>query len=61
MRGVDQRDMRQRLREISGLAAGAAVVLLGEQAEIVGNRDHVVKQFLRAGEFARQHIGVGEP
>ena len=30
MRGVDQRDMRQRLRKIAGLAAGHGVVLLGQ-------------------------------
>ena len=61
MRGVDQRDMRQRLREIAGLAAGTGIVLFGQQAEIVGDRDHAVEQRLRLVDLARQHIGVRQP
>src|SRR6185312_10679692 len=61
VRGVDQRDVRQRLREIAGLALGRHIVLLGQQAEIVGDRDHAGKQLLRVSELARQHVGIGEP
>ena len=61
MRGIDQRDVRQRLREIAGLATGGRIVLLGQEAKIVGDRDHAVKQLLRASEVARQHIGIRQP
>ena len=46
---------------ISGLAAGSRVVLLGQQPEIVGDRDHAGEQLLRLVTFARQHIGVRQP
>ena len=61
MRGVDQRDVGQRLREIAGLAPAPESIFLRQQAEIVGDRDHAVEQRLRLVEFARQHMGVGEP
>src|SRR5947208_5301160 len=61
MRGIDQRDVRQRLPEIAGLATGGRIVLLGQEARIVGDRDHAVKQLLRASEVARQHIGIRQP
>ena len=61
MRGVDQRDVGQRLREVAGLAAGAGIEFLGQQTEIVGNRGHTVEQRLGSRKLARQHIGVGEP
>ena len=43
-RRIDQADMRQRLRKISGLAAGLRIELLGQQSEIVGDRDHPVSR-----------------
>ena len=61
MRGIDQRDMRQRLREITGLAADAGIVLLGQQAYIVRDPDHAIEQYLRLTDLAGQYIGVGEP
>ena len=61
MRGVDQRDMGQRLREVTGLASGAGVEFLGQQAQIVGDRDHTVEQCLGLRGLACQHIGVGKP
>ena len=53
--------MGQRLREIAGLAPFPGIVLLRQQAEIVGHRDHAVEHRLCLGDFAGQHIGVGEP
>ena len=44
MRGVDQRDMRQRLREIAGLAPRLGIVFFRKQAEIVGDADHALEQ-----------------
>src|SRR5882672_5152300 len=52
MRGIDQRDVGERLREIAGLAALAGIVFLRQQAEIVRDRDHTVEQRLRLGSFA---------
>src|ERR1700730_394153 len=39
---IDQRDMRQRLREISGLAAFAGIEFLPETPEIAGHRTEAV-------------------
>ena len=61
MSGVDQRDVRQRLRKITGLAAGHRVEFFGEQAEIIGDGDDAVEQGLRLFELTRQHIGIGKP
>src|SRR5258708_30818777 len=61
MRGIDQRDMGQRLREIAGLTSDAGIEFLRQKSEIVGDRDHAVKQRLRLGDIAGQHMGVGEP
>ena len=61
MRGVDQRDVRQRLREIAGLAAGSRIVLLGQQAEIVGQTEEPLEQRTRASSTrpSRRHrIGL---
>ncbi len=46
MRGVDQRDMGQGLREVAGLAAGAGIEFLGQEAEIIGERGHTAEQRL---------------
>src|SRR3954453_15567233 len=40
MRGIDQRDMRQRLREISGLASRGGVEFFRQQAQIVCHLHH---------------------
>src|SRR5947208_2637624 len=34
-RGLDQREVRERLRKVAKLAAGDGVVLLGEEADVV--------------------------
>src|SRR6266480_1323915 len=61
VRGVDQRDMGQGLREIAGLTPLARVEFLRQQPKIVGNADHAVEQRLRFRDLAGQHISVGEP
>jgi hypothetical protein len=43
MRGIDQRDVGQRLRKIAGLTAGAGIELLRQQTQIVRDRDHTVE------------------
>ena len=51
-RGVDQRQMRERLREIAQLTLRARVVFLRQQAEIIRNPDDPIEQRLRLGDFA---------
>src|SRR6266478_1555420 len=59
--GIDQCDMRQRLRKIPGLTCHTGIELLRQQAQIVRDRDHAFEQRLRLGDIAGQHMGVGEP
>src|SRR5260370_8507402 len=61
MSGVDQCDMRQRLREIAGLTRHTGIELLRQQAEIVRDRDHALEQRLRLGGLTGQYVGVGKP
>src|SRR5688572_6314454 len=42
-RGVDQPDVRERLREVADLALEAAVVLLGQQADVVAQREQALE------------------
>ena len=39
VRGVDQRDVRERLREVADQPLASRVVLLGEQADVVAQRE----------------------
>src|SRR4051794_26244114 len=41
-RGVDQADVGERLGEVPELAVGLAVILLGEQADVVANGQEAV-------------------
>ena len=42
--GVDQRDVRERLREVADQAPAPRVVLLGEQADVVAQRQQPLEQ-----------------
>ena len=42
-RRVDQRDVRERLREVPDKAAGHRVVLLGEETEVIAKADQAVQ------------------
>ena len=44
VRGVDQRDMREGLREVAEKAARHGIVFLGEQPDIVGQRRKALEQ-----------------
>src|SRR5712691_200411 len=61
MRGVDERDVRERLREVADLAAAARVVLLGQQADVVAQREDPLEQRARLVDAPEQHVRVGEP
>src|ERR1700733_16202794 len=50
MRGIDQRDVGQGLREIAGLASRAGIELFRQQPEIVGDADDAIEQRLRLVE-----------
>src|SRR5258708_32280003 len=43
-RGIDQRDMRERLREIAELASQPRIVFLGQQAAVVGQGQQPLAQ-----------------
>jgi hypothetical protein len=44
IRGIDQRNMRESLREIAELAAAARMVFLRQQTEIVGVAEEALEQ-----------------
>ena len=43
-RGVDERDMRERLRKVADLALGDVVVLFGEEADVVSKRQQLLEE-----------------
>ena len=53
--------MRERLREVPDQAPGVDVVLLGEQAEVVAEREQPLEERLRLGEAALEHHHLDEP
>ena len=61
MRSVDERDMCQRLREVSGLTAHGRIVLLGKQSNIIGNIGDAPKEFTRLVDVAQHDMRIGEP
>jgi hypothetical protein len=61
MRRIDQRDMRERLREIADLPAGSRVVFLRQQSEIVAQIEKPLEHRPRVGITSLQDIIVGEP
>ena len=56
-RGVDQRDVRERLREVADQALGDRVVLLGEQADVVAQRRAAARTAPRPRRGARSAAG----
>ena len=59
--GVDQRDVRQRLREIAEHHAVDRIVFLGEQADVVAQPEQMGEALLRFAPAAHQRQRVGEP
>src|SRR6476620_2335045 len=60
-RGVDQRQMRECLREIAQLPARARIVLLRPQPDIVAQPQQPLEQRARLALAALQDQVVGEP
>src|SRR6185312_5328606 len=60
-RGMDHRQMRQRLREVASEVLCRHIELLRQQTQIVGDREHALE--LRAGFLvaALQRQAVGHP
>ena len=56
-----ERDVREGLREIADLALAARVVFLGEQPDIVGEREQPLEQALRIGVAAEHDVVVDQP
>src|SRR2546423_6894816 len=61
MRRIDQRDMREGLREIADLPAGSRVVFLRQQSEIVPQVEKPFEHRPRVGIPALQDVVVGQP
>ena len=61
MGGVDQADVGEGLGEIAQLAAGARVVLLGQQAEVVAHRQEALEQRRRVVGPVELDVGIGQP
>jgi hypothetical protein len=61
MRRIDQRDMREGLREIADLPAGSRVVFLRQQSKIVAQIEKPLEHPPRVGIPPLQDIIVGEP
>lgn len=61
MRRVDERHMREGLREIGDEALGLGIILLGELADIVAKRDEPLEEMPRLVEAALQDVVVREP
>src|SRR5690348_13455070 len=59
--GVDQGDVRERLREVADQPAAADVVLLGEEADVVAQREQSLEELPRLVAAAGQREIVGEP
>jgi hypothetical protein len=60
-RSVDQTDMAERLRKISEHAPGTRVVFLGEQTEIILQREQALEKHLRIVETPLQDVIVRQP
>src|SRR3546814_15140880 len=59
--GVDQRQMRKRLREIAELAPVHRVVFLGQQADVIAQAQQPFEQSAGFRVPAEQDVIVGEP
>src|SRR5438309_6710105 len=60
-RGVDERDVREGLREVAEVAARARVVLFREQPDVVGEAAQALEKFARLVAAPEHHQAVGEP
>ena len=61
VRRVYQSDLREGLREIADLAAGARVVFLRQQSDIVAQLEEALEHGPRIRISALQNVIVGEP
>ena len=59
--GVDEGDVGERLRKVADLPPRARVVLLGEQADVVAQREQPLEQRPRLVVAPLQDVVVGEP
>src|SRR3712207_708969 len=59
--GVDQPDVGERLREVAELPPGERVVLLGQQADVVADRQQVLERPPGVLVPAEQGVVVGQP
>src|SRR5687768_11341858 len=60
-RGVDEPDVRERLREVAQHATGDGIVLLRQQPNIVAEREQPLEQLARLGFSPHERVVVGQP
>src|SRR4029077_1950603 len=58
---VDQRDVREGLREVSEMPPRARIILLAQESDIVAKRDKLLEQPHGIVAAAEQQIGVNQP
>src|SRR4051812_7079045 len=56
-----EREVRERLWEVPEQALLLRVVLLGKEADVVGEADQLLEQQMRVVVPAEQHVAVDEP
>src|SRR6476660_9653808 len=59
--GVDERDVRERLRKVADEALLHDVVLLRQQSQIVSQRQEPAKQLVRLARASLQRVVVRQP
>src|SRR5580698_9425302 len=59
--GVDQKDMREGLREISQLALAARIVFLREQTNVVAQRQQPIEDLVRLIVAAQHREVIDQP
>jgi len=60
-RGVDQPDVRERLRKVAQEAPSARIVLLGQKANVVADVEKALEECPRLGLLALQGEIIGQP
>jgi hypothetical protein len=59
--GVDDRNVRQRLREIADQVSATAIIFLGQQPDVVAQREQSLEQRNRVRLSAGKRKRIGEP
>src|SRR5262245_19128304 len=61
VRGIDERDVRERLREVSDLSPALDVVLLCQQPDVVADGEQPLEQSAGVVDAAHDRVRIREP